>query len=49
MSPPPPDPVIDAYVAARVAEAPPLTDEQCARLAVLLRPDPISTPAHQAA
>lgn len=42
MSPPLPDPVIDAYVAQLVAEAPPLSDEVCSRLAVLLRPDPIA-------
>lgn len=40
MSPPPPDPVIDAYIADLVASGPPLSDEACSRLAVLLRPDP---------
>jgi hypothetical protein len=42
MSPPLPDPVIDAYVAALVAKAPPLSDEQCHRIAVLLRPEPVA-------
>lgn len=40
MSPPPPDPVIDAYIEQLVAEAPPLSAEVCSQLAVLLRPDP---------
>jgi len=40
VSPPPPDPVIDAYVAEQVAQAPPLSAETAARLRVLLGLDP---------
>ncbi|CAL9605191.1 hypothetical protein SUDANB95_05474 [Actinosynnema sp. ALI-1.44] len=39
MFPPPPDPVIDAHVAQLVADAPPLSEETCQLLSVLMRPD----------
>jgi hypothetical protein len=40
VSPPPPDPALDAYIAELVAAAPPLGPSQCHRLAVLLAPSP---------
>lgn len=40
MSLPPPDPVLDAYVANLIRDWPPLTDDQVSRIAVLLRPSP---------
>lgn len=44
-----PDDALDAYVTALVAEWPPLTDDQCARIAVLLDNGPSAEAVQRAA